>query len=244
MKAASDLPTSDLPTVGNDGGFTLIEVVVAMGILAMVLLTFLGTRTDAMIDATEARNWRIAKELAQEILSELQAGAREMEPEIGRMDIERYENFAYEVVVGEAAISQFESNLADDLQYSGGGAEGQRGDRIAWQKERDELRIAQQRGISLRDYRDQQLEEELSLDNESQVPSEDDFEEVLVVVYFPEVRLSAEASEATYILKARLPTLAIEGMTPEEADALAQASGLDPVSSANPAGNTGDANGQ
>jgi prepilin-type N-terminal cleavage/methylation domain-containing protein len=203
-------------------GFTLIEVVVAMAILAMVILTFLGTRTDAMVDATEARNWRIAKELAEQLLSELEAGARENRPELGRQPIDGYEDFEYEIVVGETAIARFESSAMDSAP---GG--GDRSDRLSWQRERDELRMAQQNGLSLSDYRDQQLEEEIDLDKENRIPNEDDFEEVLVVVHFPEVRLDAEQLEAKYTLKARLPTLAIEGLTPEEAGTLAKAQGVE-----------------
>ncbi len=215
-------------------GFTLIEVVVAMAILALVALAFLGTRTDAIIDATEARNWRIAKELAEELLSELAAGARELRPEVGRQQIERYEDFSYEIVVGESAISQFEANAADSL---GGVGSSDAANRATWQRDRDEMRRAQQQGLSLTDYRDQMLADEIALENETRVPSEDDYEEVLVVVHFPMVRIEAEMDEASFTLKARLPTLAIEGMTPEEAGQLASAQGLDPATGAAPEAN-------
>ena len=61
-------------------GFTLIEALVAMAILAVVVIHFLGTRTNALIDSAEARNWRTARELAEHYLSEIAAGALELRP--------------------------------------------------------------------------------------------------------------------------------------------------------------------
>ncbi|MEM7204742.1 MAG: prepilin-type N-terminal cleavage/methylation domain-containing protein [Planctomycetota bacterium] len=218
------MPGQGRGPVQGVSGFTLIEVVVAMAILSIVLLSFLGTRTDALVDASEARNWRLARELAEQILSELQAGARDRAPDVGRMTIEGYDDFTYQILVGETAISDFESQAAGDLAL---GAEDQRGDRVAWQQERDELRRAQASGKTLQDFRDDQLREELDRESEERVPSEDEFEEVMVVVFFPEVRLREEALEASFSLKARVPTLAIEGLTPEEAEALGGAFGDD-----------------
>ena len=71
------------PSTGRDAGFTLLEALVAMAVLAMVVTYFLSTRTTALIDAAETRNWRIAREIAEHHLSELKAGAREVPPESG-----------------------------------------------------------------------------------------------------------------------------------------------------------------
>ena len=61
----------------REEGFTLLEALVALSIIALVVMNCLMFRTGALVDATEARNWRVAREVAQEILSELKAGARE-----------------------------------------------------------------------------------------------------------------------------------------------------------------------
>ena len=76
-----------------------------------------------------------------------------------------------------------------------------------------------------------QRQEDYEIDEDNEVPSEDELEEVVVVVYFPEVRISPDSSpEASFQLRARVSTLAIEGLTPDEADSMAQARGLEPES--------------
>lgn len=213
------------PRCHADGGFTLIEVVVALGILAFVILTFLGTRTEALIDATEARNWRLAREIAEEVLSELQAGARETPPDGTRIPIEKYEGFSYQILIGEDVITDHESSQAGQW----GAGTDDRGDRLAWQRERDDIRRASQKGLSLEGYRDQQRQEDYDIDEDSEVPNEDDLEEVVVVVYFPEVRILEEKNpEGSFKLRAKVSTLAIEGLTPDEADSMARARGLEP----------------
>ena len=89
-----------------------------------------------------------------------------------------------------------------------------RSDRVSWQQERDTLRRAQSQGISIREYEDQIREEEL----EEKTPSETDLEEVAVVVYFPNVRPSEINNnwQSHFMLKARISTLAIEGLMPDE----------------------------
>lgn len=213
----------------SQAGFTLIEVMVALGILSFVILTFLDTRTDAIVDASEARNWRLARDIAQEVLSELQAGARELPPDATRVPLEEPQGFSYQILVGDAAISSHESDEASSWDLDAG---GDRGDRLAWQRERDDMRLARQKGLSLFDYREQQLQDELDLDDENDVPNEDDLEEVMVVVFFPDVRIRQDnTGESSFRLRAKVSTLAIEGLTPEEADDLARARGLDPANS-------------
>lgn len=212
-------------TPADAGGFTLIEVVVALGILSFVILTFLGTRTEAMIDATEARNWRLAREIAHQVLSELQAGAREAPPDGTRVPIEKYPNFSYQILIGEDVISDHESDSMASLASS----EDNRGNRLSWQRERDDLRRATQKGVSLQDYREAQRLEDTDINQDDEVPSEDELEEVLVVVYFPEVRITDEGrGETSFTLRAKVSTLAIEGLTPEDATEMARARGLDP----------------
>jgi hypothetical protein len=61
---------------------------------------------------------------------------------------------------------------------------------------------------------------------EEQAPSEDDFEEVAVAVFFPKLEPDYPEQKDTLVIKARVSTLAISGYTPEQADAVARAKGL------------------
>lgn len=206
------------------GGFSLIEALVAMAILAMVVLTFLGTRTDALIDAGEARNWRLAQEIASEIMSELRAGSRDLPVESGlETDLsDQHPQFSYLVLKGEESINRFETDQAGLQDMSTGGDSAQR---LAWQRERDQLRLSRQKNISLQDYRDQTLQEELDKDKE-QIPSEDELDDVMVVVYFPDIRPGERnQGRSTFKLKAKVSTLALSCRTPEEAARIANAQG-------------------
>jgi type II secretion system protein I len=128
---------------GCEAGFTLIEALVALAVVAMVVIGFLGIRTSAIVDATEARNWRLAREIAEERMSELAAGARETPAESGvRVPIERYEGFAYKIVIGEADVADVESETASNAVDNGSVA----GERLDWQRNRDDYRRASSRG--------------------------------------------------------------------------------------------------
>lgn len=207
----------------DQAGFSLIEVLAAIAILAIVLLGFLSTRSQAMVDGIQARNWRLARSIAEEQLSKLMAGANEFKPEPLPIDVEDFPGFRYAVLIGEQAIAQAESDIDSQVPVDEDSSYAQH-DRRLWQHERDELRRARQKGVGIDEWRQQQLTDE----DENRVPSEDDFEEVAVIVYFPFVSLDPEEDryEETYVLKARVSTLAINGLTPEQADSLAAARGV------------------
>lgn len=220
--AASPRCRRALPTTADhEGGFTLLEALVAIALLAIVLMHFLGTRTEALIDAANARNWRIAREIAEHRLSILEAGAHELPPE-NRTMVELgddYPNFRYQILIGEAAISDAEAQLAEDAA----GGDQEMSERLEWQRERETLRRAGSAGVSYYDYEQQQREEEL----EERPPSEDEFEEVAVLVYFPDLRAKDDGPEdATFMLRAKVSTMAIAGLTPEESEARAEREGL------------------
>ena len=205
------------------GGFTLLEAMVAMAILATVVLGFLGTRTSALTDATEARNWRLARELAEEEMSMLKAGAHELPPESGRIiPFEKYPGFSMQILIGEMAISSHDDALATDMDR---GDLGDSSQRLRWQRERENLREANQRGMSYLEHEQFMREEELRREREEQLPSETELEDVMVVIYFPVVRLDADREEDNFTLKAKLSTLALEGMTPEQAERFAELRG-------------------
>lgn len=197
-------------------GFTLVEVMVAVAILAIVILGFMATRSQAMADAIQAFNWRLARSIAEEQLSKLQAGANEFKPEPNAIDVEGYPGFRYVVLIGDEAIARAEADIesfanADDHEAS---------QRRQWQRDRGDLRSAKQKGVSLDDYRREQIQSEYG---EDQLPTEDEFEEVAVIVYFPNVTLDKDAVklEETFTLKAKVSTLAVNGLTPEQAESMA-----------------------
>lgn len=217
----------------RQSGFTLLEALVAMALLAFVVFTLLGTRTAALIDATEARNWRVARDIAEHYLTEIEAGARELPPNSGEtLTVEGYPGFRYQILIGEGAIGDAESQIAD---MGGGGSSptGGLNDRAAWQRERETLRRAESQGLSMFDYEEQVRQEEL----EERIPSEDEFEDVAVVVFFPNIRPGEEDApdEVSLILKSRVSTMAIEGLTPERAAQIAeQRGGTDSPTGENP----------
>jgi len=204
---------------------------VAVTVLTIVLLGFLSTRSQALADAIQARNWRQARSIAEEQLSKLQAGANEIRPEPVPVDVEGYPGFRYVVLIGEQAIANAEAEI--DSQAA---QEAEQSERRSWQRERDDVRAARQKGLNLDDYRRQQLQAE---SDPEAVPSEDTFEEVAVIVYFPNVSLAEDddRTEATFTLKARVSTLAINGLTPQQAEGLAAQKGL--TTNSNGAGGSG-----
>ena len=208
-------------------GFTLIEAVIAIAILAVVALSMLGFRTDAIIDATEARHWLIAREQAQMILSELKAGHREMPPENGMTyAVPGFENdqdkWWYEVALGEEFISEVETRYTEGVDSE---QANQARERMEWQKEREDIRGAGRAGMSVYDYRAKQRADQETYGTDSgteETPiAEDEFLDVAVFVFFPKVRPSDDGVDQSYfVLRARISTLALNGMTPEEAESL------------------------
>ena len=217
------LPTTSADRPPSEQGFTLIEALVALMIVSMVVMQFLGIRTSALVDATKARNWRLAREIAEERLSELQAGAHETRPRSGDSISleEKYRGFSYKVVIGESEVSRIESELAD----SAAGDDADAGEKLTWQRDRDQYRKASQRGLSYSEYQDKVLEEDARRRLEEQAPSETDFEEVAIVVYFPKLDPDYPEQQDSLMIKSRVSTLAISGLTPDQAASVAAAMG-------------------
>jgi prepilin-type N-terminal cleavage/methylation domain-containing protein len=216
--------TSSPRRATSQRGFTLIEALVAMVLLSIVVLQFLSMRSTALVDAAEARNQRIARELAEQYLSELLAGAREVPPESRQqLEVQGYPGFRYQFLIGEAAIQDAESEIADTVDMSMPDGATSSTDRLAWQRERDNLRRAQSRGMSMIEYEDFQRDEE----EEERIPAEDVFEDVAVMILYPNVRPGDDSQpiESHFILKAKASTMAIEGLTPELAEIVARQRG-------------------
>ena len=228
------------PGRDSQAGFTLVEVVIAVAVLALVATYFLTLRTQALVDATETRNVRVAREVAEQLLSELKAGARETAPDSGIiLPLEKYPGFNYQFLVGEKAISEWESNQANEKSFEDESEEGfRRTEQLAWTRERDEQRLARQKGLSITQLREQELEAEEKAD---QVPSETEAEDVAIVVGYPEVQGPGRPmTTGTFVLKARISTLAISGLTPQQSDDMAKAKGTNaPATATGATGNMG-----
>ena len=219
----------------RDGGFTLVEALVAMLIVSMVVISYIGIRTSALLDATYARNWRLAREIAEEKMSELMAGARENPPETGQtIPLDKYQGFAVKFAIGEAQVAEAESEVAT-------GAAGEDSDasqRIEWQREREDYRRASSRGLSRADY-EQERADDVTQRLAEKAPSETEFEEVAVVVFFPKLEARFPDDKDALLIKARLSTLAISGMTPEQAKAIQTAKGQTPETGSPAGGGSG-----
>lgn len=207
----------------GERGFTLIEALVALGIVSMIVISFIGIRTSALVDATRARNWRLAREIAEEQMSVLRAGARETPPVSGEPVSleEKYPGFSYKVVIGEGAVADLEAQIASEAA----GGDETATERNDWQRNREDFRRAQSRGLSATQYSEQRIAEEqdAALRLQTEAPSPTKFEVVAVAVYFPKLDPDYEGQQDTLVIKARLSTLALSGRTPEEAERLAQA---------------------
>jgi type II secretory pathway pseudopilin PulG len=206
----------------SEAGFTLIEALVALMIVAMVVIEYIGIRTTALIDATQARNCRLARELAEEKMSELQAGARETPPESGtEVNIERYKGFSYKIGVGESEVAKLEGEVGTNAA----GENTQANDRLEWQHDRESYRKASAKGLSYTDYNDKLLADDYQRKMAEEAPSADKFEEVAVVVYFPKMPPDYPDQKDSLLIKARLSTLALSGLTPKQAESVAQSKG-------------------
>ncbi|MGE0141723.1 MAG: prepilin-type N-terminal cleavage/methylation domain-containing protein [Planctomycetota bacterium] len=227
------------PSPRAETGFTLLEALIAVALLAMVILPFLGMRTRSLEDSAEARQWRTAREIAQRFLSELQAGARETPP-TNRLwvDLEEHPGFRFQILIGEAAIADAETQMMGTDTADGPGGS----DRLAWQRERESLREANARGMSMIEYEDQLREQELA----DKVPSEDEFEDVAILVTFPNIRPSEDENDATrsFMLRASISTMAIQGLTPEQSEQIAEARGEGSASSGASSGGAGSGGGE
>lgn len=222
----------------GERGFTLIEALVAMVIVAMVVISYIGVRTTALIDATRARNWRLAREIAEEKLSELRAGAHEVAPESGNLISleDKYEpGWAYKIMLGESAVAELEGDLAQ----MAAGDDASATERNDWQRSREDYRKARQQGLSYAEYQDKVADEDYERQMREQTPSEDDIEEVAVAVYFPKLEPNYPGEQDYLVVKARVSTLAISGLTPEQAASMARARGEDSAGGTTPASSGG-----
>jgi len=228
--------------IGSSGerGFTLLEVMVALAIVALVVTSFLGIRTTAVAEAIEARNWRLAREIAGEKMSELQAGAREVPPQSGEeVPVEKTPGFSYKILIGETAIGEQESQAASEAADEN----KETGDRDQWQLSRDKYRKAAAQGKSEADYEQQLRDQDYQRTLEEKVPDENQLEDVAVAVYFPKINGTQPGQKETFMLKAKASTLALSGLTPDQAKVRADAQANSPGdNSSGGSGSSGSSN--
>jgi prepilin-type N-terminal cleavage/methylation domain-containing protein len=234
-------------------GFTLLEALVAIAILSICILSLVGLRTDAVVTATKTRNLRLAKELAEKKLAEVESGALEMLESGVEHSFEKYPKFSWTVLIGDESADQdeLEQTSNQDLQKGT--------DKASWlqQRQEDQRRKREERlalGGGSTNTNDPQAAREdplKKIQQQETVPTEDDLETVVVVVKYPNVAAGLGSEIARFTLKTKVSTLALSGLTTKQADEKAAAAGEaakttsgkragnSPAGGGNPAGSTG-----
>ena len=197
-----------------ESGFSLLEVLVALVVLAIAILSLSSLRSNSIGTSAEARNLRVARHIAVQVLSEIEAGMRRCYDERGQeQTIEHLPMFRYKIVIGEAEIQEEESNLLENANaVSDDEAGTKKLERLEWLTHRSEVLRARKQGVDLDELETQELEEDDS-------PDADTVEEVAVYVFWPKVRLTEDGDNiAYYRLRGRTTTLALSGLTEEQAE--------------------------
>ena len=137
------------------------------------------------------------------------------------MPIEKYVGFSYKIAIGEGEVADLEAEIAN----SGVDDDSAGNERFDWQRNRENYRRASSQGLSAMEYEDKLAQEDYRSRMEEKAPSETDFEEVAVVVYFPKMNAKFEDEKDTLMIKARISTLALSGLTSAQAETLASSRG-------------------
>ncbi len=206
----------------SEGGFSLLEVLVAVAILSIALLTLAGLRTDSLVTATSARNLRIAQTFAKRILTQLQAGQFDAWELRGtEHQLEEIEGFSYRIFIGEAEIQEELGRIAEDqADESGNEKDQKRYEKLDWIKRRRMMREARDRGEDTTTLDTASTEEPTE---EDEAPDEETFEDLGVFIYYFDPKRSD--SMGVFSLRGRASTLALSGLTPDEVSKSEEASG-------------------
>lgn len=201
----------------EQSGFTLMEVLVALAIMAMAMLSMIGLRSESLVQSTEARNLRVASALATQILSEVQAGMyRAYDLANEDQYVEGFEKFPWRLLIGEGAIQEELSIQAEREAESGDQDMIQRQERMDWLQKRALSRKSRLQGISTSQLEDQELEPD-------ETPDDQTFEEIAIIVdYFAP---SKKEDRADFMLRGRATTLALNGLTTEQAEEMNKSEG-------------------
>ena len=115
------MSTVSLPNSRNrprwTDGFTLLEVMIAVSILAIALVALFGSQSRSLSLATEAHFNNIAPMLASLKLSEIQSRTVALENDEGNFS-DDYSTYSYTIEVSDAQLGNLESldNLETPLQ--------------------------------------------------------------------------------------------------------------------------------
>lgn len=94
----------------KDKGFTLLEVMVAVGILAFALVTLLGAVNRNILLTTQARNREIAANLANDIVTRIQIeGLPAVQQDSG--EFEEYPGFKWFLSIDPFNLAQLEAEI-------------------------------------------------------------------------------------------------------------------------------------
>lgn len=94
----------------NNAGFTLLEVMVAVAILAFALVTLLGAVNKNILLTTEARNRETAANLANNIITRLQLeGLPEVQQDSG--DFEDHPGFKWYLSIDPFNLAQLDAEI-------------------------------------------------------------------------------------------------------------------------------------
>ena len=215
---------------GHSRGFTLLEVLVAIAILSICILSLVGVRTDALATAVRTRDHRLARELAEKKLAEVESGTLEMRESGVEHTFEKYPKFSWTILIGDESADQ------DELEQTSNQDQVAGTDKASWLQQRQdearrkrEERLTQSGGAATASAADPQAVREdplKKLQQQDTVPTEDDLETVVVVVKYPELSPeTAKKGVARYTLKTKVSTLALSGLTSKQADEKAASAG-------------------
>jgi prepilin-type N-terminal cleavage/methylation domain-containing protein len=192
-------------------GFSLLEVVIALAVLAIALLSLTALRTESLVTAAEARNLRVARSLADRVISEVKAGLLRAYDVRGQVQTdEQFAAFSYKILVGELAIQQEESAETEaTADASGLDSDYRRLERLRWLQQRQDIRKARELKVPTHELTKDEVKE-------PDVPDEETFEDFAVFVYYPSYR--EEGKSEVYRVRSRTTTLALSGLTSEQAN--------------------------
>lgn len=101
----------------TEKAFTLLEVMIAISILAIALVALFGSQSRSLSQATEAHFNNVAPMLAYLKLAEIQSGLVPLENDEGEF-LDDFSDYSWKIEVSDALLQSFETleNLKEPLQ--------------------------------------------------------------------------------------------------------------------------------